>query len=46
LGDKTLALALVPVTKSIGDSVLVAMRDKRLKGTIISTKFKDKNYKK
>jgi aminomethyltransferase len=46
LGNKTLALALVPVSKSIGDSVFVAMRDKRLKGTIISTKFKDKNYKK
>jgi aminomethyltransferase len=46
LGNRTLALALVPATMQLGDSVLVAMRDKRLAGTIISTKFKDKNYKK
>lgn len=46
LGGRTLALALVNATISLGDSVVVVMRDKHLKGTVISTKFKDKNYKK
>ncbi len=46
LGERTIALALVPVALEQGTTVEVAMREKRLSATIITTKFKHKNYKK
>lgn len=46
LGDRTIALALVPSSIALGTIVQVAMREKRLNAEVISTKFKDKAYKK
>jgi aminomethyltransferase len=46
LGERTIALALVPSSIPLGTIVQVAMREKRLNAEVISTKFKDKAYKK
>jgi len=46
LGERTIALALIPSSIPLGAMVQVAMREKRLNAEVISTKFKDKAYKK
>ena len=46
LGERTIALALVPASVALGDTVQVAMREKRLNARVVSTKFKEKAYKK
>ncbi len=46
LGERTIALALVPTTVERGMTVQVAMREKRLNAQVVSTKFKQKAYKK
>jgi len=46
LGERTIALALVPVSLELGEIVQVSMREKRLNARVVSTKFKEKAYKK
>jgi aminomethyltransferase len=46
LGERTIALAIVPASLELGTTVQVAMREKRLNALVVTTKFKDKAYKK
>lgn len=46
LGERTIALAIVPTSVELGMTVQVAMREKRLNAEVVSTKFKNKAYKK
>ena len=46
LGDRAIALALIPVEYKLGDELLVAVRNKQLKVKVVSRKFMSKNYKK
>jgi aminomethyltransferase len=46
LGDRAIALALIPVEYKLGNELLIEVRNKQLKAKVVSRKFMNKNYKK
>ncbi len=46
LKEAAIALALIPVKYKIGDTLYVQIRNKKIKASVVSRKFMNKNYKK